>query len=69
MAKKINLKSKNPKPQKKGFLYPIIIILVLVAIILLLRPGVYTIQPVDPIPDGTTIIYIQRSCTGPDIKI
>lgn len=65
MAKKINPKSQNSKPKKKGFLYFLIAILVLIAIIFLLRPGIYTIQPVDPIPDGTTIIYVLRDAEVP----
>jgi len=66
MAKKItNINSQKSKPRKKGFFYLVIAILVLVAILLLLRPGVYTIQPVDAIPEGTTIIYILRDSETP----
>ena len=65
MAIKKISKSQNSRPKKKRFLYPIITIVVLIVIIFLLRPGVYTIQPVDPIPDGTTIIYILRDADTP----
>lgn len=59
-------KSKQPTPPKKNkFLIVVWFVLVLIAIGFLLRPGVYTIQPVDAIPEGTTIVYILRDTQTP----
>lgn len=59
-------KSKQSTPPKKNkFLFFVLFILVLIAIGFLLRPGVYTIQPVDAIPEGTTIVYILRDTQTP----
>jgi hypothetical protein len=59
-------KSKQPIPPKKNkFLIVVWFVLVLIAIGFLLRPGVYTIQPVDAIPEGTTIVYMLRDAQTP----
>jgi hypothetical protein len=59
-------KSKQPTtPKKNKIQYFLLFILVLIAIGFLLRPGVFTIQPVDAIPEGTTIVYILRDAQTP----
>ncbi|HSM24373.1 MAG TPA: hypothetical protein VK856_05870, partial [Anaerolineaceae bacterium] len=55
---------KKPDNNKK-WIYIILVILVLVVFSFLMRPGVYTIQPVDGIPDGITIVYILRDAGEP----
>ncbi len=59
-------KTKPPKPPNKNkTLYFLLFILVLIAIGFFLRPGVYSIQPVDAIPEGMTIVYILRDAQTP----
>lgn len=59
-------KSKQPTPPKKNkFLFFVLFILVLIAIGFLLRPGVYTIQPTNAVPDGMTIVYVLRDVEVP----
>jgi len=59
-------KAKQPTPAKKNkTLYFVLFILVLISIGFLLRPGVYTIQPVDALPEGMTIVYILRDAQEP----
>lgn len=55
---------KKPDNNRK-WIYIILVILVLVVFSFLMRPGVYTIQPVDGIPDGMTIVYILRDAGEP----
>ncbi|PKO06767.1 MAG: hypothetical protein CVU41_05390 [Chloroflexi bacterium HGW-Chloroflexi-3] len=57
----IQSKTKQPTPPKKNkIIIFALFILVLVTIGFLLRPGIYTIQPTNAIPDGMTIIYVLR---------
>ena len=56
---------KNVKKPKKKWISIFIVILVIVALLFLLRPGVYTFQPVDGIPEGMTIVYIFRDTGEP----
>ena len=66
MSKKIDTKPTQKKSSGlKGLLIVVIIILVVIAVIFLLRPGIYTIQPVDAIPEGMTILYILRPAETP----
>lgn len=59
-------KTKQPAPSKKNkILYLALFILVLIAIGFLLRPGIYTIQPTNAVPDGMTIIYVLRDAEVP----
>ncbi len=67
MAKKTRSQLKattNPK-KNNWILKLLLVVIVLIAIIPLLRPGVYTVQPVDPVPDGVTIVYILRPASEP----
>ena len=66
MANKLKTnKNNNLTPRNNWGLRILLVIIILIAIIPLLRPGVYTIQPVDPLPDGTTIIYLFRPAGEP----
>ncbi|PKO10607.1 MAG: hypothetical protein CVU40_05770 [Chloroflexi bacterium HGW-Chloroflexi-2] len=59
-------KTKQPAPPKKNkILYFVLFILVLIAVGFLLRPGIYSIQPTNAVPDGMTIIYVLRDADVP----
>ncbi|MDO9087127.1 MAG: hypothetical protein Q7U53_13050 [Anaerolineaceae bacterium] len=59
-------KNNNQSPQKKKkIIYVVLFFLVLLAAIFLSRPGVYTIQPINAIPDGMTVLYILREAEVP----
>lgn len=63
---KTQSKTKQPaSPKKNKILYLVLFILVLVAVGFLLRPGVYTIQPTNAVPDGMTIVYVLRDAEVP----
>ena len=51
---------KSPK-SRKGIYFAIAIIAVIVLAWILIRPGVFTIQPIGAIPEGVTIIYHSRN--------
>ncbi len=51
---------KSPK-SRKGIYIAIAIIAVIVLAWILIRPGVFTIQPIGAIPEGVTIIYHSRN--------
>ena len=57
----------EPKPNKRRtriyILFAIIIVFILAWIII--RPGVFTIQPIGALPDGITFIYHSRSSQMP----
>ncbi|MBE0686653.1 MAG: hypothetical protein IH585_11710 [Anaerolineaceae bacterium] len=63
--------NKQPKskqattPKKNKILYFVLFILVLIAIGFLLRPGIYSIQPTNAVPDGMTIVYVLRDAEVP----
>jgi hypothetical protein len=43
-------------------IYIVVIIIVIIALVwLLVRPGVFTVQPIGAIPEGVTIIYHSRN--------
>jgi hypothetical protein len=66
MTNKIKSQQKTTvKPKKNSRLILLLLLIVLIAIIPILRPGVYTVQPVDPIPEGMTIVYVFRPATEP----
>lgn len=66
MANKMRSNQKTAvKPKKNRVLILLLVIIVLIALIPILRPGVYTVQPVDPIPKGITIVYILRPSSEP----
>lgn len=54
------VESKSPK-SRKGIYIAIAIIAVIVLAWILIRPGVFTIQPIGAIPEGVTIIYHSRN--------
>ena len=51
------------EPEKKKSKQPLffLFILILVVIFLLLRPGVFTIQPIGALPEGVTFVYHSRN--------
>jgi len=51
----------NPTKSRKGIYIAIAIIAVIVLAWILIRPGVFTIQPIGAIPEGVTIIYHSRN--------
>lgn len=55
----------NQTTKKNWRIGVLLLVVVLIAIIPLLRPGVYTIQPVDAMPEGVTIIYLFRPTGEP----
>jgi hypothetical protein len=55
----------NPPKRRKGFYIAIAVIVVIVLAWILIRPGVFTIQPIGTIPEGVTIIYHSRSSEMP----
>lgn len=57
----------QPTEQKsrKPVLAAITLVLLAVVAWVLIRPGVFTIQPIGAIPDGITIIYHSRSAEMP----
>ena len=59
-------KIKNNLPQKKNNIkYVLLFLLVLISAIFLIRPGIYSIQPTNAIPDGMTALYILRDSEVP----
>jgi hypothetical protein len=59
-------KIKNNLPQKKNNIkYVFLFLLVLISAIFLIRPGIYSIQPTNAIPDGMTALYILRDSEVP----
>lgn len=55
----------NPPKSRKGIYIAIAIIVVIMLAWILIRPGVFTIQPIGAIPEGVTIIYHSRSSEMP----
>lgn len=54
----------NP-PKKRSRISPLlVIVLLLVVLWILVKPGVFTIQPIGALPEGITFIYHSR---GPDL--
>ena len=55
------------EPEKKKSKLPLffLIILIFVVVFLLIRPGVFTIQPVGALPEGVTVIYHSRGSEMP----
>lgn len=55
-------------PEKKKSKLPLIFlitILILVVLFLIVRPGVFTIQPIGALPEGITVVYHSRSSEMP----
>lgn len=54
--------SEQSRPKRKRGLFVFITILVVLVIVwVLIRPGVFTIQPIGIMPDGITFIYHSRN--------
>lgn len=56
------------EPEKKKSKLPLIflvVILIFVVAFLLIRPGVFTIQPIGSLPEGITMVYHSRSSEMP----
>lgn len=59
------LPEETPKPKRNKSIYLLLIlVLVLVGIWVLVRPGVFTVQPIGALPEGVTFIYHSR---GPNM--
>jgi len=56
-----------PQTKKKGKGWIVIIVLIALFIVawILIRPGVFTVQPIGAIPNGVTFIYYSRSSAMP----
>jgi hypothetical protein len=53
-------------PKRRKEIYIAIVVIVIIALAwILIRPGVFTIQPIGAIPEGVTIIYHSRSSEMP----
>jgi hypothetical protein len=66
MANKMRSSQKaTVKPKYNRVLIMLSVVIILIALIPILRPGIYTIQPVNSIPEGATIIYIFRPTGEP----
>jgi len=46
---------------KKGFIVLLFLLIVIVAVFILFRPGVFSIQPIGALPEGSTFIYYGRN--------
>jgi len=55
----------NAPKRRKGIYIAIAVIVVIALAWILIRPGVFTIQPIGAIPEGVTIIYHSRSSEMP----
>lgn len=56
------------EPEKQKSKLPLtflVLILIIVIAFLLIRPGVFTIQPIGALPEGITIVYHSRSSEMP----
>ena len=58
-----NQASENAHPPKaiSGLSLVVVAMIILAALWLLVRPGVFAIQPIGALPDGFTVIYHSRS--------
>ena len=52
---------KVEKKSRKGQKITFVIVLILVLAWVLIKPGVFTVQPIGALPDGITIIYSSRN--------
>ncbi len=53
--------NQTPKKKNKSLFRLIMLIVILAGIWFLVRPGVFTIQPIGALPEGITFIYHSRS--------
>jgi hypothetical protein len=59
------VETNHPRKTRKGLYVVVGILAVIVLAWLLIRPGVFVIQPIGAIPEGVTIIYHSRSAEMP----
>ena len=56
------------EPEKKKSKFPLVILIIVIVFViafLLVRPGVFTIQPIGAMPEGITFIYHSRGSEMP----
>ena len=58
--------NKASRVRRKQIIFMLVIVGVLIIAWVLIRPGVFTVQPIGSIPDGITIIYHSR---GPEMPV
>jgi hypothetical protein len=51
----------TPKKGRPGYTVVIIFAIVIAALWLLIRPGVFTVQPIGALPEGITFVYHSRN--------
>ncbi len=59
------VEKEKPTKSRKGCIVPLVVIIVVLLLCslswMLVRPGVFTIQPIGAIPEGVTLIYHSRN--------
>jgi hypothetical protein len=55
----------NPPKRRKGLYIALTFIVIIVLAWILVRPGVFTVQPIGALPEGVTIIYHSRGSDMP----
>jgi hypothetical protein len=67
MSNSVAESSANSKPNSgiKVIIWLVVIAIILILFYIIIRPGVFTIQPIGALPDGITIIYHSRSSEMP----
>jgi hypothetical protein len=56
-----NFDKPTKSKSRSGIYITVIIIVAMILAWIIIRPGIYTIQPIGAIPDGLTIVYHSRS--------
>jgi hypothetical protein len=51
----------RPKKKRFGCLSVVVLLGVLIGLWLLIRPGVFTVQPIGALPEGVTFVYHSRN--------
>jgi hypothetical protein len=57
----VDTNADSAKGKSHTLIIIVVVIAVLIAIWLLVRPGVFTVQPIGALPDGITIVYHSRN--------
>ncbi len=55
------LNLQRPKKSYVGLIIPLVIVFILAMAWVIIRPGVFTIQPIGNMPQGVTVIYFSRA--------
>jgi len=58
------LEENQPKNKRTGWFIVLSVLIVFMLLWVVVRPGIFTIQPIGALPEGVTIIYSQR---GPEM--